>query len=645
MKKKSRITLVLLFIAFIIANGLVYFATDFTKSQRINLVLNNSLKDLETQYEILLHNQKIIADATYINITKILPGFTNIMRSAQEAVGEQKKDLRDRLRRKLVNRYKVLRKEGVYQFQFVFPNNEVFLRMHETDKYGDNIGKIREDFRYTNKTHKGIRGFVQGEIGHAFRNVYPIFDRRHTYLGAMEVSFTSESLQKYLTGVSKIHTHFLVNKHIFNEQQWKRNDISLDYLESGEDKEYMLTLDSAHTRQKCVIEEKIRLKKVRDRITKSIANGEKFAVYALQDSHEVDVVAFIPIRDIAGKNVLAWMVSHSQSNFIYETIMATQLIRGVLFVTFVILFYLLYRLIMTKYKVEQEHQLVNDILDSTQDIIFATDFKTVNFSNRKFKEFFNVKSDSEFNKKVEKKVLDIFTPKSGYLHSGLLSDKESFSDLLFNVTEEKRVVSIFDASLVAKSFKINIIKTCYSQDGFFLITLHDAQKVKEQEQLIQQKATFDALTGMYNRKKFHELAEQELKRDSRYKHDLGVAIVGIDNIQDISEKFGAEIAKEVVVNIATRVATALRDTDIVARWDDEEFAILFPETSKEDLETICEKLRVEIEGITHREAGTVTASFGVTQYQDRDTLENIFERCNSALFEAKEAGRNRVCVK
>ena len=645
MKKKSKTTLLLFLAAFIISNGLVYFATEYTKSQRIDLVLNDSLKDLETHYEILLHNQKIIADATYITITKIVPGFTNIMRTAPQAIGEQKKDLRDRLRRLLYNRYKILKKEGVFQFQFVLPNNEVFLRMHQLDKFGDDISKIREDFKYTNETHKGVRGFVQGSIGHAFRNVYPIFDRRGTYLGAMEVSFSSESLQKYLTGTSQIHTHFLVDKQVFKEQRWQRNDISLEYMESGEDKEYMLTLDSAHTKDKCVIEKKMRLEHVRERITNSINNGEKFTIYALQDTNEVDVIAFMPVKDIAGKKVLAWMVSHDKSSFIYDTIQTTNMIRGAFFIAFMILFYLLYRLLMTKQKVEQEHQLVNDILDSTQDIVFATDFKTVNFSNRRFKEFFNVKSDDEFNKKVDKKTVDIFTPKSGYLHGGLLNDKENFADLLFNVTEERRVVSIFDASLVAKSFRINIVKTCYSDDGFFLITLHDAQKVKEQEQLIQQKATFDALTGMYNRKKFHELAEQELKRDSRYKRDLSVALLGMDNLKTLEEKHGAEIAKEVIVTIANRISSALRDTDIIARWDNEEFAILFPETKKEDLEIICEKLRLEIESIEHGEVGKVTASFGVTQYQDRDSLENIFERCNSALFEAKEAGRNRVCVK
>gem|GEM_PF-5034529 len=85
-------------------------------------------------------------------------------------------------------------------------------------------------------------------------------------------------------------------------------------------------------------------------------------------------------------------------------------------------------------------------------------------------------------------------------------------------------------------------------------------------------------------------------------------------------------------------------TDTFARLGGEEFVILFPETNKDNVKIICEKLRVSIEKLLHPQAGGVTASFGVTQYEADDTLETMFKRCDDALYEAKDNGRNMVCV-
>ncbi|MEA3553264.1 MAG: phosphohydrolase, partial [Campylobacterota bacterium] len=121
---------------------------------------------------------------------------------------KQRDKLRDDLYKLLQKKYKRMLKKGVLQFHFVFPNNEVFLRFHKVSKYGDNLTNIRSDFKYTNETKKRVTGFAQGRTAHAFRNVYPLINNNDKHIGAMEISFSSDSLQENFTLISKMHTHF-----------------------------------------------------------------------------------------------------------------------------------------------------------------------------------------------------------------------------------------------------------------------------------------------------------------------------------------------------------------------------------------------------------------------------------------------------
>jgi len=97
--------------------------------------------------------------------------------------------------------------------------------------------------------------------------------------------------------------------------------------------------------------------------------------------------------------------------------------------------------------------------------------------------------------------------------------------------------------------------------------------------------------------------------------------------------------------LAKHLNYSVRSTDIFARWGGEEFVILFPETTKGEAKIICEKIRLSVEILTHPTAGAITVSFGVAQYEKNDTIESMFKRCDEALYEAKETGRNKVCVK
>ena len=637
-------TKILFLILFLMFNAVVFFSTQLIQEQRVKIVLDESLKNLQTHYDILLHNQRLTADAAYASTTTLTPGFLKIMKKASHATTREKKLLREKLKRLLTERYRILKDKGVLQYQFVLPDNKVFLRMHKPNMFGDNIANIRADFKFTNKTQRQFKGFAVGSIAFAFRNVYPIFDNKGDYLGAMEVSFSSDSVQVYLSGTSKIHSHFIVHKDIFDVKKLQNDNLVLKYMESGEHDEYMLTLDSSHTKDKCVIDKRAKLQVVKDKINNAIENREPFAVYAMQDSDKVDVVAFLPILDAKGVKTLAWIVSHKENAFIYEALNTIKIVRGVSFFIFFILLYLIYRVLASKDKVQEEHQLVNDILNSTHDMVFATDFRTVNFSNKKFKEFFDVKNSKEFNKKMNNDLAGIFLSVEDHLHKGLMKKGETVYDFIKNTPINDRLVSIEDFKNDVTIFNINITKTTYMKDGFYLVTLGDFAKRKEKEQEIIKRSYLDELTGIYNKTKFAELAESELKRDIRYKRDLSVALIEIKNFKTLNELNDSLLGNKALIIFANSLGNSLRETDVFARYSENQFIIIFPEAIKDDINNVCTKLTTAIESLTLPNESKIETGFGITQYVENDSLSSIVERCNNALKEYKKVEKKEESV-
>jgi diguanylate cyclase (GGDEF)-like protein len=271
--------------------------------------------------------------------------------------------------------------------------------------------------------------------------------------------------------------------------------------------------------------------------------------------------------------------------------------------------------------------------------MFVTNFKKLAFSNKGFQDFFNIQNNAEYRDNL----LDIFTKNTGFLSSSMLKENETFYDLIERTSSENRTVSVLD-----KTFHINATKTSYNKnrDGsdYCLVTLTDiTNRIRIQEEM-EQKAYTDSLTGVPNRNKFNDVVEKQFSIDARYKENLTISILDIDHFKKFNDTFGHLIGDEVLIMLAKYVTDSIRTADTFARWGGEEFVLLFPKTDKERAKNVCDKLRIGISNLEHKVAGNITASFGVAQYQDGDTLETMFKRCDDALYKAKENGRNQVVV-
>ncbi|MEA1952978.1 MAG: diguanylate cyclase [Campylobacterota bacterium] len=636
MKPKNILFLISLFLLF---NLVVYTIVDINKKDRIKSVLNDKLKSLQTHYKVLLYSQKTIALAAYkstINNNRVI----QIISKANSANKEEKKLLRDELKELLSFAYEVLKKEGVLQYQFLLPNNESFLRMHKRSKFGDDLTSIRDDFSYTNSIKKPVSGFTQGRTAHGFRNTFPIFDNNGTHIGAMEVSFSSDSFQWYLNHISNIHTHLIVDKNIFNAQIWTRDDMILKYTQSEENENYMLTLGKTHIHEKCIIENKVKLKPIKEEIRIKMLKGKMFSLY-INNFNNIEVISFLPIKNLKYNNV-AWLVSYEETpciNLILKNGFIIKLIGLFISVLFI---YFIAQLIYSKRLIEKRKILLDDILNLTDNIIFITDFKNVSFSNNKFKNFLNIKHTKEFNIRMNHNVLKIFIPREGYLHEGLLNKNKSLIVLFKKTPEDKRIVIISDKYFQEKIFKIHILKIHYNND--YLITLSDITQLKAKQTLTEKKAYIDGLTGVYNRNKFDEILEDELRRTKRYKHPLSIAIIDIDKFKDVNDTYGHLIGDEILIMLAQSINNNVRDTDTFARWGGEEFVILFKETTVQNAYEVCKNLKKIIVALTHPTVGSITVSFGLTEHEANESMETMFIRCDKALYLAKENGRNRIEV-
>ncbi|MDP1681934.1 MAG: diguanylate cyclase [Burkholderiales bacterium] len=169
------------------------------------------------------------------------------------------------------------------------------------------------------------------------------------------------------------------------------------------------------------------------------------------------------------------------------------------------------------------------------------------------------------------------------------------------------------------------------------------RRIERDEQALEDIATHDRLTGAWNRRQFDELLAREMNRARRYKSPLSLIMFDIDHFKKVNDTWGHQAGDDLLAVLSVYVSANIRDIDMLARWGGEEFMVIAPDTGSEAARLLAEKLRALIENGNFGEAGRITCSFGVTQFQPDDTAESFTSRADAAMYAAKESGRNRVC--
>jgi diguanylate cyclase (GGDEF)-like protein len=165
--------------------------------------------------------------------------------------------------------------------------------------------------------------------------------------------------------------------------------------------------------------------------------------------------------------------------------------------------------------------------------------------------------------------------------------------------------------------------------------IENSQRFREARQL----ADLDALTGLHNRRYFHETLARECSRAHRYGRKLALIVFDLDNFRAVNERVGHLGGDAVLAEAAERVRDVVRTADIACRVGGDEFAVIMPESGVEQAEQLFERLQEGIDGRPIDRAGRLRISAGVAELRADDDAISFFERADAALYRAKHAGK------
>jgi diguanylate cyclase len=171
------------------------------------------------------------------------------------------------------------------------------------------------------------------------------------------------------------------------------------------------------------------------------------------------------------------------------------------------------------------------------------------------------------------------------------------------------------------------------------------QVLQQEFEQTKNELSVDFLTGVLNRKGFDETLEKSVREATNF---LCLLIVDIDHFKKFNNKHGHIVGDEVLTFVAKNIQKKVRENDFVARYGGEEFAVILPKTTLLGAVTVAENVRVSIARLKLKKKGNsvklgiISVSIGAAQYRQGESLKDLINRADQALYFAKDAGRNRV---
>ena len=286
-------------------------------------------------------------------------------------------------------------------------------------------------------------------------------------------------------------------------------------------------------------------------------------------------------------------------------------------------------------KAEEQIQTLSQIVEQTDDIIKMTDKEgIISYVN----DAFIAQTGYTRREAVGGKANVLKSGKHDDVFYKMLWDTITEGNIFRSVIINRRK----NGSLYHEEQTITPILNKENKITGYVSTGKDISERIALEEKLSKLATTDKLTNINNRHRFEELLEKEIARTERYKKPMALIMFDIDYFKNINDTYGHDVGDNVLRSVSDVIKFNIRETDIFGRWGGEEFIILTPETTEESAEHLANKLCTALEQYDFDTAGTVTASFGVTMYQNGETNGEMIKRADKAMYQAKHNGRNQV---
>ncbi len=268
-----------------------------------------------------------------------------------------------------------------------------------------------------------------------------------------------------------------------------------------------------------------------------------------------------------------------------------------------------------------------------------------------YKRFFEIgdkKELEEIYNKIKEIIIDTLE-EIKKTNSNVIKRNSSIGEYITRLNSKN--IPIEEISNILKeaiSELINFRKDCSSFSESLTKGTNEIEKLKKKIEELQEKAEIDSLTGLFNRRTFDEKIEELVKNKENY--PISLIYVDLDDFKKINDTYGHLIGDEVLKFVAKKLKNNAKNQDIVARIGGEEFVLLLPNTSLQNAARFADNLRkiisqkdLLIKG-SHKKIGKITASFGVSQYIEGESIKEFIARADKALYSSKLKGKNQVSI-
>lgn len=349
----------IVFLVAVIIYAIIFTAATSDKDKRVQLLLDQETINLEHNFKVTTNHYRDIAKTINYEVFQ----DTTIVNLFHKAANTKNENDLAVIRKKLYNELKShfnnLSSVGVSIMQFVFKDNTSFLRLHKPSIFADDLTTVRYSIDYVNSNKRPISGFERGRVSHAFRNVFPVF-LNNEYLGAVDLSFSSDHMQENMLLLHNTDTHFIVDKSVFKPTVYKtlRN---IKYTQSIEHEDFLFAITPSHSREEHNAQKDKINKTLKKEIYEQIKHTNKFSLF----HHEGDsayIISFLPIKNIKDQKRVAYLVSYTKNDYLEG------MLHVFVWLNIISIASILVISILTYSNIKHRYHLESQITDRTKDL-------------------------------------------------------------------------------------------------------------------------------------------------------------------------------------------------------------------------------------------------------------------------------------
>jgi len=297
--------------------------------------------------------------------------------------------------------------------------------------------------------------------------------------------------------------------------------------------------------------------------------------------------------------------------------------------------YISYQKVLHKTEKLEYLNILNSLVETSSDIVVVTDL-----------EGFIVYVNDAFIEQMQYEKEELIGKHTRVLKSGM--QPPSFYQKMWDeLLEYGTFCGVFiskkkDGSLFSDKKEIRTLRDEAGNPLYYVSSSQDITSEIEKQKNLEVEVYTDNLTQLYNRKKYNESINEMFDKFIKTKEFFSLILMDIDFFKDINDTYGHDIGDYILVELSKLLKKNTRQNDMLFRWGGEEFAIIVSSQGTQAY-NLAEKLRDIISKHKFQSIG-ITASFGITQIEEKITKKELFNQADKSLYYAKNNGRNKVIL-